>query len=116
MAKSGIYIGQLNRSVEIFLYIDVTTSTGEAVKTPQSYGQKFAKRINPQGGEELDGRLVPLGVCRFIIRYNLHILDNGTKYFVRDLDGDWEINSVAEVEGDNSQRRRFMELKCTKRG
>jgi len=38
---------------------------------------------------------------------------NGQKYFVKDFDGIYQINSI-ELSGQ--QKNRFLKLKCTRRG
>lgn len=113
MAENTVYAGELNTLVELFKTTTTKNASSEMVKTPVSLGQKFVKRIDIGGSEELDGRLISLNVAKYHMRYDRDILTNGTKYYIKDQDGDYEINSV-NLWG--SQRNKFIELKCSKRG
>ena len=113
MSSKRVYRGQLNHQVELFQNTVVATTTGARNKTLVSIGKKFVKRIDAQGDEELDGRLIPLNVCKYIMRYDANIHTNGSAYVVRDLDGDWDIHSVILY---GSNRKELIELKCSKRG
>jgi head-tail adaptor len=113
MEKLAIHPGQLKTQVELFEYTTTKDTTGEAVKTAVSKGKKFVQRKDTPGGEDEEGKLVSLSVAKYIMRYNADVLSNGTKYFIRDQDGDYEINSVILI---GPHRNRFIELKCSKRG
>lgn len=108
-----IHAGELNRVVELFTLAYVNQSTNERVKTEQSLGKLRVKRIDVSGTEEEFGKLVALSVCKFIMRFNTNVFTQGTKYFIRDIDGDYEVNSVS-ITGQG--RSRFLELKCSSRG
>jgi len=114
MANEKVSIGQLKTVVEVFQYSDVKSTTGEAQKNEQSLGRHRVMRVDAVGKEDVEGRLVGLSVCKYIMRYNEDYLKEGNKYMVRDVDGDWEVNSVRLLPG--VQRNRFIELKCSKRG
>jgi hypothetical protein len=109
------YIGQLNRLVGLYKWTDTKNASSEAVKTPVLIKEVFVKRGDSPVGEDEDGRLVGLSTCKFVMRYNADVLLNGSKYFIRDEDGDYEVNSVTLINED-LQRKRFIELKCGKRG
>ena len=113
MANTIPGAGELNRVVALYEYSATTNASGEAVKTPVLLGNKFVKRIDAVAGEDDDGRLIPLNVCRYIMRYTEALLTEGTKYMVRDVDGDYLVNSVTHY---GNERKRFLELKCGKRG
>lgn len=113
MAKDAVFAGQLQSRVEVFKYTKVTNTSGEAVKTAVSLGKKWAKRVDVSGTEDDDGRLIPLNVAKFLMRYSSDLVVNGTKYFIRDYDGDFEVNSVVEF---GSRRKSFLEIKTSKRG
>jgi len=113
MANATIHPGQLKTQVELFKYSTVKNATGEAVKTAVSLGKKFVMRKDAAGGEDEEGKLVSLSVAKYIMRYDRDILAKGTEYFVRDQDGDYEINSVILI---GPLRNKFIELKCSKRG
>ncbi len=111
--KDVPYSGQMNRRVEFFENTTVNNSTGEPIDTENSLGSRFVKRVDAVGGEEEDGRLVGLAVCRFQMRYDNAIWAKGSTLFIRDFDGDWEATgSPRLLEG----RKRYMEFKCRKRG
>lgn len=113
MEKVVVHPGQLKTRVELFHYTSTKTPTGEAVKTAVSIGKLFVKRVDAHGGENEEGKLVSLSVARYIMRYSKNVLEKGTEYFIRDQDGDYEINSVILV---GTQRNKFIECKCSKRG
>ena len=113
MATDAVFAGQMTSRVEVFKYTAVSNDSGEAVKTQVSLGKKWVKRVDVSGSEEEDGRLIPLNVAKFMMRYTEEIMLQGTKYFIRDFDGDYEVNSVAMF---GNQRKRFLEIKTSKRG
>jgi hypothetical protein len=113
MRTDTIHSGQLNRRVELFKYEKQASDVSERVRVETSLGKVWVNRIEVYGNEEEEGKLIPLSVCRFQMRYNLDILKNGTGYFLRDLDGDYQINSVAIT---GAVRNSYMELKCSRRG
>ncbi|WP_417832781.1 hypothetical protein [Terasakiella sp.] len=113
MAENTVFAGEMNTLVELYKETTTKNASSETVKTPVSLGQKFVKRIDLGGSEELDGRLISLSVAKYIMRYDKDILTNGTKYYITDQDGDFQINSVNLF---GTQRNKFIELKCSKRG
>jgi hypothetical protein len=113
MRVEAIHAGELNRVVELFSKTYVNQSTNERVKNDTSLGQKRVMRVDVSGTEAEQGKLVALSVCKYIMRFDLDVLTNGTKYFIRDIDGDYEVNSVS-ITGPG--RNRFLELKCSSRG
>lgn len=113
MNSKRVFRGQLNTQVELFSISAQSNEVGETVKTPVSYGVKMVSRSDGEGDEELDGRLISLSVCKYIMRYDATLLQAGTKYYVSDIDGNWDVHNV-KVYGPN--RKEFIELKCSKRG
>lgn len=113
MATSTVFAGEMNTLVELFKNTITKNTSSETVKAAVSLGKKFVKRMDLPGSEELDGRLISLSVAKYIMRYDSDILKNGTEYYIKDQDGDYEINSVALF---GTQRNKFIELKCSKRG
>lgn len=108
-----MHAGQLNRLVELFKYESVTTDTGERVRNEVSIGKKWVHRIDVSGREEEEGRVLPLRVCQFVIRFSKDLILNGESYFIRDIDGDYQVNSVSLT---GQGRNRFLNLKCSSRG
>ena len=107
-----LHAGQRNRRVELFKYERTNQSTSERKRAPILIGKRWAHRIEVSGQEEEEGKLIPLSVCRFQLNFEKDVLVNGTAYFIRDIDGDYQVNSVAIV----GARDRWMELKCSRRG
>lgn len=105
------HAGEYNRRVELFKYGKQPSSTGERVKPEVSLGKRWVKRIDLSGNEEEDGKLIPLSVLRYRMRFERDVLENGETYFFRDEDGDYRVNSVMPV-----GRNRELELKCSSRG
>lgn len=87
------------------------SSTGERAKSEVSLGKRWVKRIEVSGNEEEDGKLIPLSVLRYKMRFEKDVLINGEQYFFRDEDGDYRVNSVSII-----GRNRELELKCSSRG
>lgn len=108
-----VYAGEFKTLVEIYEYSYTKNEASENVKTLIKRGRKFVKRIDVGGNEENDGRLIPLDVVRYIMRFDKNFLKEGTKYIIRDQDGDYEVNNV-RVYG--SKRNKFLEIKASHRG
>lgn len=112
--QETIHAGELNRIVELFTYNYTRTSTNERVKDnePTSLGKKRVKRTDVSGTEETDGKIIAISKCIYHMRFELSVLKTGTEYFIRDIDGDFEVHSVS-IFGPG--RNRFLELKCSHR-
>jgi head-tail adaptor len=110
--NEAINAGQLNRRVELFKYSMQPSPTSERIREEESLGKIWVERQEVSGTEEEEGKLIALSVAKFRMRFSQDIFKNGTQYFIRDLDGDYYVNSVAIFGG----RNRFMELKCSKNG
>lgn len=109
-----IHPGQLNTLVEVMQWVTLKNAEGEAVKSLSPLSKKFVQRKDAIQGEDEEGKLVPLNVVRYIMRYDRDMLRKGNEYVIRDQDGEYEINSV--VLQAAHPRNRYMELKCSKRG
>ncbi|MEO0573213.1 MAG: hypothetical protein AAF039_16015 [Bacteroidota bacterium] len=107
-----IFSGNLNRRVGFYHTSSINNDQGESIDAPQLLLTRFAYREDVGGEEELDGQLVAMQVCRFFIRFDKVIAANATALFIRDFDGDWDVTSY----GITGSRKRYMELKCVKRG
>lgn len=113
--SSHIHAGQLNRTVSLFRNVTTKTDTGESIQQDELIKQvMYAKREDFTGSEDdEDGRVIGLGVVAYIVRFSSDLFVNGQKYFVKDFDGTYQINSI-ELTGQ--QKNRFLKLKCTRRG
>lgn len=109
-----VFAGQLNRRVEFFEDTTTVNDSGESLETKSSLGHRMVKRIDAVGNEDdNDGRLLGLAVCRFQMRFDPDLAAKATRLTVTDFDGDWDVVSPMKLmEG----RRRYMELRCRKRG
>lgn len=111
--KDTVFAGQMNRRVEFFENTTQKNASGEPIETEVSLGVRFVKRLDANGSEEEEGRLVALALCRFQMRFNADLFTKGATLFVRDFDGDWEVIGMPRL---LSGRKRYMEVKCRKRG
>lgn len=89
------------------------STTGERARTEEKIADLWVARQDVSGTEEIEGKVLPLRVCRFVCRFSTDLLTNGEKYFIRDIDGDYQVNNV-NITGQG--RDRFLELKCSSRG
>lgn len=112
MGNQTTHAGELDRRVELFKFEVANSDTSEKKRTATSLGKIWANRGFLSGGEEEDGKLVSLSVERFTIRFNRAIFTDGVQYFIRDIDGDFYVNSTALSGSGN----RFLILKCSKNG
>lgn len=113
MAKRTIFSGELNQKIDLYSKTVVRNSFGENKKIDFLVASKWVKRIDTSGNEDEDGRLIPVRDVRYYMRYDENVLKNGTKFFVKDFDGDYEITSV-NIFGN--RRKAFLEIKTQKRG
>lgn len=113
MAIETIHPGQLNRPLDYFKFETVVSDTSEHTRTEVLMGKLWTQRIDVSGTEEVEGKVLPLKVCRFICRYSNDLALNGESYFLRDVDGDFQVNSI-RLTGQG--RNRFIELRCSSRG
>jgi hypothetical protein len=106
--------GEMNRRLEIFEKNYAKGSSGEPkLGDPQSLGHRYANRVDGNGTEEEDGQLVGVALAVFTMRYDSALASKATRLIIRDLDGDWEVSSPAEMLGS---RARQMKLKCVRYG
>jgi len=114
-SSAYIHAGQLNRKVSLFKNTATKTDTGESTQEDELVKEVvYAKREDFTGNQDDDdGRVIGIGVVAFIVRFSSDLFVNGQKYFVKDFDGIYQINSI-ELSGQ--QKNRFLKLKCTRRG
>jgi len=111
MAKM-VHAGELNRRVEILKKDKALGDTGERLTVLKSLGFRNAKRVDVGASEVEEGKLIPLNVCRFIMRYRADIMDKGAAMHVRDFDGVYDVTGVS-LYGDTGKKK-FVELKCVR--
>lgn len=113
MVGDKIYSGQMTAQVEFFENTTVKNQYGEAIETRQSLGKRHVKRLDAAGTQVEDGSLIGLGVCAFQMRYENALFTKAAELEVDDFDGTWEAVGPARLLGGH---RRYMEIKCRRRG
>ena len=108
-----VHPGELNRRVELFKYTLAETSTGERQRVETSLGKRWAKRVDAVGSTEVEGKVLPLYPVSFVFRFEADLMQNGHSYFVRDVDGDFDVQVPRVVAAG---RNSHVELTCTRRG
>lgn len=108
-----VFSGEMDAQVEFFENTTVKNEFGEAIETRVSLGKRRVKRIDAVGSQDEDGTLLGLSVCKFQMRFeNIFALKSSTLQ-IDDFDGTWEVVGPMRL---IDTRRRFMELRCRKRG
>lgn len=108
--SNGIYIGQLDRRISIYQLTRVKTDTGATDTVEVLFGDFWCKPIDISGSEDSDGKVIALNVRQYAVRYDAALEQSGVKMFVRDVDGDYNIHSIAQV-----GRKQYLILKASKR-
>ena len=108
--KRAVYIGQLDRLVNVNQIQTTITTTGEKIKSEVVYAQTWAKLDDVSGNENEDGKIVALNVRKYTLRFDDEIVQNGTQMSITDDDGVYNIHSVEQIE-----RKNYLVLKCSKR-
>lgn len=112
MAKV-VYSGQMNAQVKFFEIDTANNAAGEPQETRVSLGKRRVKRIDAIGAQEEDGAVIGLAVCRYQMRYENLFAEKASQLEIDDFDGTWEVvGPMRLLEGG----RRYMELRCRKRG
>lgn len=104
-----ISIGQLNRSVQLFDYVETVNETGEAERVATLYKKKWATAVDVGSDEREDGKIFLNGMRQYFIRFDLHVALDGEKMMVRDFDGDYNIGGI-EIIG----KKQYLKLKAAK--
>lgn len=113
MEEGIVYSGQMNHRVEFFENTVESNASGESIATKTPLGAKMVERVDAAGNEDNDGRLIGLGVCRFRMRFDADIAAKASQLIITDFDGDWDVvGPMRLLDG----RKRYMELRCRKRG
>lgn len=108
------FAGELTRRIEFFENVTVTNTAGEPIQTPQSLGKRWAKRVDATGTQEDDGRIIGLGVCRYLVRFDSELFSKGSALLIKDFEDEyWQVAGPPSIHGG---RKRYMEFKCRKRG
>ena len=111
--RDMVYSGQMNAQVEFFEISTANNAAGEPQETRVSLGKRRVKRIDAAGSQEQDGAVIGLAVCRYQMRYENVFAANASSLEIDDFDGTWEVvGPMRLLEGG----RRYMELRCRKRG
>ena len=111
--RSIVHAGQLDRKVQLYKYTTTKNDAGDTIQAETFVANLYAKRDDSPGSEDDDdGRVIGLGNAAFTIRMRKDILTDLQSYYIKDLDGLFQIYSV-EITG---QQHRFLTLKASRRG
>ena len=113
MAQVIIHPGQLNRLLPVMKHDTLPSETSEHTRTDVLVANVWASRLDADGTEEVEGKEIAVRRARYIVRFSLDLLRNGSDYFIREAEADYYIKSVSLT---GQGRNRFLELKCTSRG
>ncbi len=117
-----VFSGRLNRKVEFFENVTSKDQSGESIEVENLLKSRMVHRIDAVGDESAagdsaygigGGRLLALAVCKFQMRFDKDIAAKASRLFIRDFDGDWQVVGPFRL---LDSRRRYIELRCRKRG
>lgn len=108
-----VYSGQMNALVEFFEITTVKNDSGEPQETRVSLGKRHVQRLDSSGGQEVDGAVIGLAICTYQMRYENALAAKISTLEIDDFDGTYEVVGPMQLlEGG----RRYMRIKCRKRG
>ena len=109
--ESKIKIGDLRHLVILKKITTTPSDTGSAVETEQVFRDALWTKLDDvSGSESEEGKIIGLNVRKYTCRYDLEIVKNGIKMLITDVDGTYNVNSVAQI-GFKS----YLQLRCSKR-
>lgn len=103
----------MNRRISFYKDVSTRNAQGESINAPTFVSTRFAERIDAIGNDDNDGKLLSLAVCRYRMRFDKVIAANASALTIKDFDGDWDVVGPISL---LDSRKRYMELKCRKRG
>lgn len=104
-----VHAGELNRMIGFYKKTSQKTATSSRVTTPELVTNVKSKRIDVDGDEEVQGKLISLKVCKYVVRKDQDLKENGDDYLILD-DGQWfNVHSVVPY----GQRDKFLLCKCS---
>ena len=106
--RDGIYIGKMDRRIEIIKRIKTKGSTGAEVFTENVLVAIWAEKKMASTDKVLDEKVVAMNVVQFTIRWHPLISgENLQSLYIKQGDDEFEIYGFEEV-----GRKQFMKLKC----
>jgi hypothetical protein len=108
----NIYIGQLDKRVEIVKYSDVQSETGAPEHAEETVVTTWAKCEFQSGNEELEGQVISLNIRNYTTRFIQELLNEGEKFYITDIvdGGLFNIHHVEQV-----GRKEYLILKTSRR-
>jgi len=107
-----IYAGQMTANIDFYKHEPTVSGSGEAVDADVFLKTRMAARVDNSGSVSESGQEVAQMVRSYQLRFDPEIAANATALFIRDFDGDYNVQSVQIVD----VKKRYMNLKCLKRG
>jgi SPP1 family predicted phage head-tail adaptor len=111
MKHNNVYIGQLDRRIQLIQTTLVIGSSGEATPLETTFNTVWAKVEDVSGTEDEQGKIIALNVRKYVIRYDPDLVAlKLTDMFIVDDDGKYNIHAVEFI-----GRKQYIMLKCSKR-
>ncbi|WP_106793974.1 head-tail adaptor protein [Aquimarina sp. Aq78] len=111
MNKPEVYIGSMDRRIEIIKRNKSRSSTGAETYTETALTTVWANKKLLKSDEALDDKEVTINEHQYIIRYDPIIANEKIQHlFIRDHTDEFEIYGVEEI-----QRKKFFKIDCEKR-
>lgn len=109
-----VYAGEMTSRIEFFEKSKVRSASGALVDgEPVSLGVYSAKRIGGLPNTEEEGRLLDVSMVRYQMRFIPALFAKGGDMTLNDFDGEYQVIGAPKL---MTGRKRYMEVKCTKRG
>lgn len=111
MNKSVIYIGSMDRRIEIIKRNKSRSETGAETYTETVLATVWANKRVIKSDEALDDKDVTINEHQYIIRYDPIIAVEKIQHlYIKDDNDEFEIYGVEEI-----QRKKFFKIDCEKR-
>lgn len=107
-----VFAGEMNSAIEFYRVIPGKNDQGEANDAPTLLSTRMAKRDDMGGQEVQEGKSIGQFTRQYHVRYDPEIMVNANQLMIRDFDGDWNVTNI----GLTGSRKRYMTIKCIKRG
>lgn len=107
------FAGQMTSRVLVLENTTTKSPGGELLEALNEIGTRSARRADRTGNEVENASLQGVAFTTFTLRYEEAIAVKASQLVIRDFDGDWQVVAPMAVVGG---RRRYMDLKCRKRG
>lgn len=92
-----IFIGQIDRKIEVIELIKTKTTTGSTTNTQQVIASPFAYMNEVSGAEDAEGKIRHLVNRTYAIRYNALVLEKSNALKVKDGNELFDVVHVKEL-------------------